>query len=499
MNADTGGIAGRVRAAAAALRAVPGAARDAGAEAYWRLFGFAALGIAAAALLLSFVNFFYAQAAHGDLFSGGEYMVVIEPEAARDVRPMVRAYVKARPDAPFKVVSEGDDADVYIGESPRKGFDSSRFEGRPALELRAGIRRKVLQPENQYWFSCKKTGILFPVKNRATSELEEFLVRYYESAPSVTMTAVGDIIPARHVAENMAEHGVSWPFKLIAPVVNKADITYGSLECPLTDRFEVPYAGTVFVAPAETIKGIEMMGLDVVTLANNHSTDFGRTALTDTIELLKESDIVYTGGGYDYDEARRPAVLEAGGTKFAFLNYNSIKGSLDATATEPGVAWINMQPWYPDSEEDFAGVEADIREAKKKADFVVVGFHWSKEYEFHPNASMVMLAHRACDAGADMVIGQHPHSVQSIEYYKGKFIAYCQGNFIFDQRFSEQVRHGFVLHCGFRNGVLVSLDLLPYRINDACQTVPYADGRGQFLLDKVFRISGWKLGGTSIQ
>ena len=75
-------------------------------------------------------------------------------------------------------------------------------------------------------------------------------------------------------------------------------------------------------------------------------------------------------------------------------------------------------------------VEDDIRRAKQQADVVVACFHWSKEYQYHPNPSMVALAHAACDAGADMIIGQHPHSIQSIEYYKGKIIAYSLGNFI---------------------------------------------------------------------
>lgn len=473
-------------------------AREAGPETYWKLFGLFVVVTAALALLIAFVNFFYSQAAHSDIFSSKPYRIVISQEAAADIKPLVEGYLKSHPGTGLELSGDQSGADVYIAKSPRKGFDAAPFEGYPAMDLTAGSREKTLRPRRDYWFSYKKTGIIFKVKSREIYDLEEYLLGYYESVPVTTLTAVGDIIPGRHVAENMARHGVSWPFKLIAPVVNGADITYGDLECPLTDRYEVPYAGMEFVAPARTINGIEMLSLDVVTLANNHSTNFGRTALTDTVKLLKANKIAYAGGGFDYEEAHRPAVVEAGGTKFAFLSYNSIKGSLDASASEPGVAWINMEPWYPDSEQDFALVASEVREAKKQADFVVVGLHWSKEYQYHPNPSMVALAHRACDAGADMVIGQHPHSVQSIEYYKGKFIAYSLGNFIFDQRFSEQVRQGFVLKCGLKGGILVSLDLVPYRVNNACQTVPYTGTKGQPVLDKVFKVSGWRLPGTSI-
>jgi Bacterial capsule synthesis protein PGA_cap len=450
------------------------------------------------AFILAFINFFYAQAAHSDVFSSRPYRVVVARDASADVKHLVEAYLKVHPDANIELSSDADGADIYISKTARKGFDSSTFVGYPAMELVAGSRNKTLRPPRDYRFSYKKTGIILKVKSSEISGLEEYLKGYYGSAPVVEVTMVGDIIPGRHVAEYMAKKGVSWPFKLVAPLVSRADLTIGDLECPLTDRYEVPYAGMEFVAPAETVKGIQMLGLDIAALANNHSTNFGRTALTDTIELLKENRIAYAGGGYDYDEAHHPAYLEVGGTTFAYLNYNSIKGSLDASATEPGVAWINLQPWYPDSEQDFVTVESDIREASKQADVVIVGFHWSKEYVYEPNSSMVALARRACDAGADMVIGQHPHSVQSLEYYDGKFIAYSLGNFIFDQRFSEQVRQGFFLNCGFTEGILTSLEMVPYRINNACQTVPYEGSDGQPLLDKVLKVSGWKLGGASI-
>ncbi len=473
--------------------------RGAGSDTYWRAFGVALVVIAVLAFFLAFVNFFYSQAAHSDVFSSRPYRVAVADDASADVKHLVQSYLKAHPDANLELSSDPDGADVYIAKKAMNGFDSSVFTGYPAMELEAGTRKKTLRPARQYRFSYKKTGIILKVKSSEVSGLEEYLQDYYESAPAVEVTMVGDMIPGRHVAEYMAKKGVSWPFKLVAPLVSGADLTIGDLECPLTDRYEVPYTGMEFVAPAETIDGIKMLGLDIAALANNHSTNFGRTALTDTIELLKENGIAYTGGGYDYNEAHHPAFLEAGGKTFAYLNYNSIKGSLDASATEPGVAWINMQPWYPDSEQDFQTVESDIREARKQADVVIVGFHWSKEYVYEPNPSMVALAHRACDAGADMVVGQHPHSVQSLESYDGKLIAYSLGNFIFDQRFSEQVRQGFFLNCDFRDGVLTSLEMVPYRISNTCQTVPYEGSEGQPLLDRVLKVSGWKLSGTSIE
>jgi poly-gamma-glutamate capsule biosynthesis protein CapA/YwtB (metallophosphatase superfamily) len=457
---------------------------------YWRVFGISIVAIAMLAFTLAFVNFVYAQAAHSDMFSSKPYRVVVSPDAAADMKPLVEGYVEGQGKGSFEL-SEGPDADIFVEKGPRKGYDGTRVTGMPAMDLTAGGLQRTVRPEREYWYNYKRTGLIFKVKNRQVASFEDYLLGYWDSQPAISLNAVGDIIPGRHVAEQMAKRGVDWPFKLIAPVVNGADITYGDLECPLTNRYEVPYSGMDFVAPAKTIEGIKMLGLDVAALANNHSTNFGRPALTDTIKLLKDNKIGYAGGGDNYNEAHRPALAEAGGTRFAFLSYNGIKGSLDASATEPGVSWINLLPWYPDSEQDFETVEADIREARKQADFVVVGIHWSKEYEYKPNSSMVTLARRACDAGADMVIGQHPHSIQSLESYKGKLIAYSLGNFIFDQRFSDQVREGVVMKCQLRGNVLVSVAFEPYRINNACQTVPLKGSSGQKVLDKLFEISGW--------
>jgi poly-gamma-glutamate synthesis protein (capsule biosynthesis protein) len=453
--------------------------------------------VAALAFTLAFVNYLYARSAQDYASSKGPFTLVIDPRAAGDAKPMLDSYIKANPSAPIEL-SESRDPDLYIGTEPLPGYDASRFAGFPPLELDAGEIDKVLRPERDYWFCERRTGFFLKARNGDVADLCDYLVGYWDSVPTTSLAAVGDMIPSRHVAEQMEKRGVTWPFKRIAPLVRDADITLGSLECALSDREKPPTSGTYFIAPSEAIKGLEMLSLDVATLANNHSTDFGLPPLYDTISLLDKSGIEHCGGGSDFDEAHGAAYLEAGGTRFAFLSYNSIKDSIDAKPDEGGLAWISMDPYYPDNPADFEQVEEDVRRAKAQADFVIACFHWSKEYEYHPNPSMVSLAHKACDAGADMVIGQHPHTVQSVEYYKGKFITYCMGNFIFDQRFSEQVRQGYVLRCGLKKGNLVSLALLPYRINDLCQTVPYGPGRGQELLDKVIEVSGWRKAGTVI-
>jgi poly-gamma-glutamate capsule biosynthesis protein CapA/YwtB (metallophosphatase superfamily) len=472
---------------------------------YRQAVGLAVIVVGVLAFCLAITNFFYAQAAHSNLRAGKPNTVTISPAATGDMKPIVESYISTGAKGRL-VLTEEDGADIHIGEQPQRGYEKTRVTGMPAQTLEAGSILKVLRPAREYWYCYKRTGILLKQNDPDVEGLERYIRDYYSSAEPVIFTGVGDVIPARHVAEAMAEHGTDFPFKTALPLVKGSDITVGDLECPLTDRVEPPYEGMTFAAPTKTVEGLKLLGFDVLTLANNHSTNFGREAFTDTLKTLESAGISWSGGGYDYDEAHSPGTYEVKGMKFAVLSYNSIEGSLDASASEAGVAWIRMPPYNEDNADDVRKVEEDIRKAKEQVDFVVACFHWSKEYVYNPNPSMVLLAHKACDAGADMVLGQHPHTIQSIEYYKGKIIAYSLGNFVFDQRrveidgkqVGEQTRTGYVLRAELRRGVALSFVLLPYRINDECQTVPLEGRAAQSVLDKLFEISGWKKQGPAI-
>ena len=466
--------------------------------------GVGVLVVAGLAVVLAVTNIFYAEAAHSN--AGKPYKIQISEGASPDMKPIVESYLKGDARGRLVFTSDGK-ADIFIGERPTKGYEANRVTGMPAVTLDAGTSHKVLQAPRDYWYCYKRTGIILKQTDSEVDSLERYIRGYYGPENAMTLTTVGDIIPARHVAEAMAKHGVAYSFKTAAPMMKDSDIAVGDLECPLTDRFKPPYSGMTFSAPTKAVQGLALLGLDVVTLANNHSTNFGRGPFIDTLKVLKSNGIEYAGGGYDYNKAHKAAIMDVKGVKVAVLSYNSIKDSLDATSSEAGVSWIQMPPWSPDSPADVATVESDIRAARQRADRVVVCFHWSEEYKYHPNPSMVQLAHKACDAGADMIIGQHPHTIQSIEFYKGKLVAYSLGNFIFDQRHvdingvdvGEQTRKGYVLRTTLVRGFPLSYDLLPYRINDACQTIPLKGKPAQAVLDKLFEISGWKVTGASIQ
>lgn len=483
-------LPGRIRAKAlSALERVRVARRDS----YDGILGAAVVALALLAFLLSTVNFFYIQASRPDLPARSCH-VDISAAASADMTPIIDSYLEANPGAKIKVTSGSGTADVYIDRRAKRGFDSSVVTGMPPLVVTAGDLEKTLRPAREYFFSYKRTGLLLKTRDREIAGLEKHARRYWDLAAELTLAAVGDIIPGRHVAESMEKRGVEYPFEKVAPLTSPADLTFGNLECPLTDRVEPPRDGTLFSAPSGTIRGLELLGLDLVTLANNHSTNMGKEPFLDTLDLLESNGIEYAGGGTDYESARKPAIVAAGGYRFAFLDYNSIEGSIDATANEPGVSWIDLEPWNRDDPAGFRMVQDEVRRARDVADFVIVAFHWGEEYAYEPNRSMVRLAHLACDAGADMVVGQHPHTIQPIEYYRGKLIAYSLGNFIFDQRFNEQVRQGFVMRTRLKKLCPVSIELLPCRISGTCQTVPQSGSAGRKLAEKLFTISGWDPG-----
>jgi len=389
-------------------------------------------GVAAALIILVAVGVGAGLYINSRYSEKASYSIEVTDRAKGDYRSMVEEFRKDNPK--LKIVGGGS-PDFVIDTRKRPGYSYVLLHTVPALRLKAGDKEVTVGRKSDYY-------LLFKDNDGFTRRLSGYLKG---APPEITLTACGDIITGRHVAERMAQHGVYYPFEKLAPYTKGADIIYGVLECPLSDRKKAPYTGTEFLAPSNTIEGIKLCGFNILAVANNHSTNFGRQVFTDTLDLLKSNNIRYVGGGKDSTEAFSPTFMDVKGVRFAFLDYNSITGSASAGANQAGVADIHMRPWFTDDPGDFELVKNAVSEARKKADVVVVGFHWGKEDEYLPGESMKKMAHNAIDAGADLVIGTHPHSVESFEYYNGKVIAYSLGNFVFDQMYMTSVREGVIM------------------------------------------------------
>jgi len=252
-----------------------------------------------------------------------------------------------------------------------------------------------------------------------------------------TLLFVGDIMLSRNIEKLMAaKNDPHFPFLKVASTTVEADIAFGNLENPVSDRGV--RSGSIYSFRAEqatTTEALIFAGFDVVSLANNHLWDYGRQAFIDTYELLEKNGIGAAGAGPNYEWAHRPVVRSVGETDVAFLAYtNLLPKFLGLASSTPASARYDDET-----------LKADIAKAKEVADVVVVSLHWGDEYQTSHNVEQERVGKLAIDAGAKIVVGHHPHVVQEVEEYNDGLILYSLGNFVFDQNFSKDTRRGLVV------------------------------------------------------
>lgn len=272
----------------------------------------------------------------------------------------------------------------------------------------------------------------------------------------ITIAAVGDLMLGGRAEPYLNEFGPDYPFAKVMPSLSRADIVIGNLESAISVRGRA-VDNKKFTLRAGPIAGraLKQAGIRVVTLANNHSMDFGPLALQDTQDALNENGILYSGAGMDLDAARTPAKVKIKGKTLAFLSY-SLTFPLEFYASEgkPGTA-----PGY----DDF--VKADIEKVRPSADLVIVSFHWGAELLTAAKDYQIELGHHAIDWGADLVLGHHPHVLQEVEVYKGRVIAYSLGNFVFGSE-SNRTNSSIILLLTFQGNTLLRVEAVPLDVNN---------------------------------
>jgi poly-gamma-glutamate synthesis protein (capsule biosynthesis protein) len=278
-----------------------------------------------------------------------------------------------------------------------------------------------------------------------------------------TMLFVGDIMLDRLVAKRVARaQDPLLPFLLIAHKLRSADIAFANLEGPVSDRGVNQGSKYSFrFEPVGTINALTFAGFDVISLANNHIWDWGTSALLDTLTHLRGAGIETIGAGANKEEANQPAIVALGDARVGFLGYTTLyPKSLEATTARAGV-----------SSPQLSSITAQIADLKtnQHADLVVVSLHWGIEYEQHSTTSQQLFARALIDAGADLVVGHHPHVVQEVEEYKGRYIAYSLGNFVFDQDFSLETMRGLMLEVSVRNKQIEAVREIPIELTSIYQ------------------------------
>jgi len=274
----------------------------------------------------------------------------------------------------------------------------------------------------------------------------------------VTLIAVGDIMLGNHplcigrgVGAKIKKRGPTFPFLKVASTLKEGDVVFGNLEAVLSDSgMDRKRLSSVSMrATPEAVEGLTYAGFNILSLANNHILEHGQEALFETMNTLSQHKVKCVGVNTDMAKAREPLVVDVKGIKIAFLAYCLIP---DKTA------YISIN----DSEE----ICIDVRKAKSQADVVVVSLHWGNEFIEKPSLSQIRLAHQIIDAGADVILGHHPHVLQGVESYKGAIIAYSLGNFIFDSIFLEETKSSVILECRLSKEGVVGYKLLPTYTDD---------------------------------
>ena len=245
---------------------------------------------------------------------------------------------------------------------------------------------------------------------------------------STRLLFAGDVLLSDHVLNAYDRaggiHGVV--DEAIRQTVGQADIFMANQEFPFSER------GTAaedkqftFRLPLSRVPMMNELGLDLVTLANNHALDFGADALLDTCAALDGAGILRVGAGADLDEARAPVFIEKNGIRFGFIGVSRVipEGGWAAGASRPGM--------FTTYDTNHPHVLEEIETARGLCDYLIVYVHWGIERNTSPEEYQRILGQKYIDAGADMVIGSHPHVLQGIEYYNGCPIVYSLGNFVF--------------------------------------------------------------------
>jgi poly-gamma-glutamate synthesis protein (capsule biosynthesis protein) len=267
--------------------------------------------------------------------------------------------------------------------------------------------------------------------------------RAAEGGPArVTLVAGGDTTLGYNLQDHFDQQvaaGVPkdrlWPlyFSGMRPLFESADVAIVNLECPFTERGKKLKKNFNFRARPELVRVLQEGSVDVASLANNHTADFGRHGVQDTMRTLDQAGIARFGAGMNLEQARRPAVVERNGVKVGFLGYyfqadpDMIEPEqVYATRRRAGVAGC-----YKDLACVKRQVADDVRELVRRVDAVVPYFHWGKEGSYEVRDYQIELAHLCVDLGCRAVLGAHPHRVQGVELYRGVPIYYSLGNFVY--------------------------------------------------------------------
>jgi poly-gamma-glutamate synthesis protein (capsule biosynthesis protein) len=293
----------------------------------------------------------------------------------------------------------------------------------------------------------------------------------------VNALITSDWAPIRQFA-HVIEYDPGAVYGDLLPVLGRGDLRITNLECPLTLRKDAVWkSGTELRGAPEHVRGLTVVPFDVVTLGNNHVFDYGPEAFDETVRLLDNNGIQWVGAGMTAEKAHQPLVIEINGIRLGIVNFSEGE-DLTAAIEGPGVFG-----WDVDRAADI------VAALKTKTHIVLVICHCGVEYTAFPPPYVAAAFQRMVDAGADLVIGHHPHVPQGIQIYKGAPICYSLGNFVFYQETELIYRKlGYMVEARFSRTGVSGICVIPYEI--LSDKLALLTGRKrQWFLDALAKVS----------
>ncbi len=273
----------------------------------------------------------------------------------------------------------------------------------------------------------------------------------------LVLSFAGDMMFDKSVAGFIKSKGADYVFQGYEKYLKSSDVVFGNLETALSNSGQpILDKEHTFRSNPQLADFMKKYNFTAMSLANNHSLDYGRSAFIDSMRYLKDKGISYGGGGHNKKEAIEGVVFERKGLDIGFIAFTGVVPSVDWYATEkrPGIIGA-----YKVHEAEVLSAVANL---DSRCDVLVVSVHWGKEGSTAVRKQETELAHKLVDAGADVVMGHHPHVVQSFELYKDKLIMYSLGNFIFTTSYAEISNRTILATARFdKSGSIKTVEAVP--------------------------------------
>lgn len=271
----------------------------------------------------------------------------------------------------------------------------------------------------------------------------------------ISVLVGGDVNMGRKTGQEILTGNIDFPFMNISETLKEADITFVNLESQLADldgETQSPTNEYRFAGPPEGAISLANAGIDIVSVANNHMWDYGFERLQETLDNLSAQEIVYVGASLTPENKFQAKIIEIKGKKIAFLAFTDLLNGYERSGAGEYVAFGDENMLI-----------SEIEKVKDQADWVLVSLHSGAEYTSKPTSRTKELAYAFIDAGADAILGHHPHVPHPIEIYEDKPIFYSLGNFAFWQPFSFWTQHSFLVQLKLTKPHEVDYELIPIK------------------------------------